>query len=302
MNIDFAHVTENPLINGIEILRRDQDPPGAEPNDLRTAPVTTTGSAAATPIAGALGIDWTQFRGSFVAGGKLWYGKADGTFNSRTYSAGSFGPEVKIDPYNDPAWAGVDTGSGNTFDGNPVNLYSQLSGVTGMAYAGGKLYYTKTNDSNLYWRWFNADSGIVGSDTFTANGGRELERHAGAVRRLGTAVLREQDRRLAELRHPRRERPLGAAHAGRLAAHRRQRLALAGPVPGARQHHAGQRGPDGGLHLRVRRPGLHLRRLDLDATATAASPPTPGSSATAARRPARPRRTPTVPPGPTRWS
>ena len=172
VNIDFAHRVENPLVNGIEILRRDLAPPGAEPNDLRTAPVTTTGSSPSTPIAGALGIDWTQFRGSFVAGGKLWYGKADGTFNSRTYSAGNFGPEVKIDPYNDPVWAGVDTGSGNTFDGNPVNLYSQLSGVTGMAYAGGKLYYTKTSDSNLYWRWFNTDSGIVGSDTFTANGGR----------------------------------------------------------------------------------------------------------------------------------
>ena len=78
-------------------------------------------------------------RGSFVSGGKLWYGKSDGTFKSRTYSNGTFGPEVNVDPYNDPDWAGIDTGSGNTYDGKPNALYSQMAGVTGMAYSGGKL-------------------------------------------------------------------------------------------------------------------------------------------------------------------
>ena len=172
VNIDFGFEINSPLVNAIEIVRRDQAAPAAGPADLRTSAVTTSGAAAATPY-GATDIDWSQFRGSFVAGGKLWYGKGDGTFNSRPYSDGAFGAETKVDPYNDPDWAGVQTGSGNTFDGKPVNLYSQLSSVTGMAYAGGKLYYVKNNDGNLYWRWFNADSGIVGSDTFTANGGRD---------------------------------------------------------------------------------------------------------------------------------
>ncbi len=38
--------------------------------------------------------------------------------------------------------------------------------------AGDRIYYTRSGDSNLYWRGFNADSGIVGSYVYTANGGR----------------------------------------------------------------------------------------------------------------------------------
>ena len=33
------------------------------------------------------------------------------------------------------------------------------------------IYYTRSGDSNLYWRWFNVDSGIIGSEFFTANAG-----------------------------------------------------------------------------------------------------------------------------------
>lgn len=173
VNIDLTHeAADNPLINGIEIVRTDQAPPGTGNNDLRTAPVTTSGSQPATTVS-SQGIDWTTFRGSFVAGGKLWYGKNDGTFDSRTFANGSFGPEVRVDPYHDPVWDGVDTGSGNTFDGVPPTLYSQMTSVTGMAYAGGRLYYTLTGDSHLYWRWFNTDSGVIGTQEFTADGGRD---------------------------------------------------------------------------------------------------------------------------------
>ncbi|HZJ06916.1 MAG TPA: PKD domain-containing protein [Nocardioidaceae bacterium] len=172
VNVDFAHVTENPLVNAIEIVRTDQAPPAVATNDLRTVPVTTSGAQPGSSV-GTAGVDWTTVRGSFVAGGKLYYGTSDGTFGSRTYSNGNFGPEVKIDPYNDPDWAGISTGSGNNYDGRPNALYGQLSSVNGMAYAGGKLYYTRTNDSNLYWRWFNADSGVIGSDQFTSNGSRD---------------------------------------------------------------------------------------------------------------------------------
>jgi PKD repeat protein len=47
-----------------------------------------------------------------------------------------------------------------------------MGGVSGMAYTAGKLYYVKNGDANLYWRWFNVDSGIIGADEFTSNGGR----------------------------------------------------------------------------------------------------------------------------------
>ena len=173
VNIDFSHEVENPLINAIEIVRTDQAPPAPDTNDLRTVPVTTSGAQTGASV-GDGGVDWTAVRGAFIAGGKLYYGKNTGTFNSRTYNSanGSFGPEVKIDPYNDPDWAGIDTGSGNTYDGKVNTLYGQMGSVSGMAYMGGKLYYVRNNDANLHWRWFNVDSGIIGSDEFTANGGR----------------------------------------------------------------------------------------------------------------------------------
>ena len=144
---------------------------GAASNNLRVAPLTTSGAGAATTT-DAQGVAWSGVRGGFFAGGKLFYGKSDNTFDSRTLTGSTFGPEVKIDPYHDPVWDGVDTGSNNTYDGVAPALYGQLSTVNGMAYANGKLYYTRGNDSNLYWRWFNADSGIIGTDEFTANGGR----------------------------------------------------------------------------------------------------------------------------------
>ena len=162
---------------GTVFIGGNQNPATATTNDLRTAPITTAGASAATAAADA-GVAWSAVRGSFVAGGKLWYGKSDGTFQSRTYADGgmTFGPEVKVDPYNDPVWAGVDTGSNNTYDGKVPDLYpafsSTTSPVTGMAYADGKLYYVRKNDTNLYWRWFNADSGMIGSQQSTANGGR----------------------------------------------------------------------------------------------------------------------------------
>ncbi len=40
-----------------------------------------------------------------------------------------------------------------------------------MFYSGDRVYYTRSGDGNLYWRWFNVDSGIIGSQVFTASGG-----------------------------------------------------------------------------------------------------------------------------------
>ncbi len=164
---------------GTVFLGGNQNPATATTNDLRTAPISTSGAQPTSTVADANNnVTWSTVRGAFVAGGKLWYGRSDGTFQSRTYADGglSFGPEVKVDPYNDPVWAGVDTGSNNTFDGKVNDLYtyfaSTTSPVTGMTYADGKLYYVRANDSNLYWRWFNTDSGMIGSQQFTANGGR----------------------------------------------------------------------------------------------------------------------------------
>lgn len=172
VNIDFSHEVENPLIDAIEIVRTDQAPPAPGGDTLSSVDLSASGAASSADLQSDGGVAWSHVRGSFLAGGKLYYGLDDGSFYSRTTNGTTFGQQTKIDPYNDPNWAGISTGSGNTYDGKLNNFYSQITSVTGMAYGSGRLYYTLAGQSELYWRWFNTDSGIVGADQFTATGGR----------------------------------------------------------------------------------------------------------------------------------
>ncbi len=171
VDIDFSHVLENPLVNGIEIVRRDLPPPATAENALLT--VDFDGTTPGDPESvSPRGIDWNGVRGAFVVGGTLFTAETDGYLHRRTFSADATGADQRVDPYNDPEWSDVDTGSGNTYRGRVPDLYGQLSSLTGLTYDADRIYYTRSGDSQLYWRWFNADSGIVGSETFTANGGR----------------------------------------------------------------------------------------------------------------------------------
>ena len=105
VNIDFSHVRENPLINGIEIVRTDiPSPPTGSSSLTKVAYDGTTATAAA---ADTQGIDFANWRGAFLVGSKVFYGYTDGFLYSRTFNGTTFGPAVKIDPYHDPAWANV---------------------------------------------------------------------------------------------------------------------------------------------------------------------------------------------------
>jgi PKD repeat protein len=129
----------------------------------------TTAGTDATAASG--GVAWGQARGAFYVGGNLYYGfpQTPGSAASyrlvkRTFNGTTYGPATFITtPYLDPAWAGVPTGSGtSTYDGKLPNFYgAELSTVTGMFYADGKLFYTKTGSTALLSRGFSVESGIV---------------------------------------------------------------------------------------------------------------------------------------------
>ncbi|GAB3560771.1 hypothetical protein GCM10027344_14110 [Spelaeicoccus albus] len=162
VTISFGHVTENPLVSGIEIVRTDQQaPPAGNVNGVSR--VEFDGTTASTPTdVGNGDIPWGQARGAFMVGDKVFYGSTDNFLHSRTFDGATWGPDVKYDPYHDPAWANVRTGVGTTtFDGAYPSLYGELPNVTGMFYKSGKLYYTEFGNPNLQWRWFSPDSGIV---------------------------------------------------------------------------------------------------------------------------------------------
>jgi PKD repeat protein len=137
------------------------------------------------------GVAWSQARGAFMVGSTLYYGFPDpANANSyelvkRTFDGSTYGPaQFVTTPYLDPAWDGVSTGSPPPpatpipYDGMFPNFYGQqLSQVTGMFYAGGRLYYVRnagTNNSanraisaTLYSRGFSTDSSIVSGDVAT---------------------------------------------------------------------------------------------------------------------------------------
>ena len=107
------------------------------------------------------GLAPSSIRGSTTIGGRLFYGRADATFAYRALApGGSLGPEVLIDPYNDPAWSNVDTGSGQTYRGAKPNFYAEIPSISAMWYEAGKLYYT-TNGPTVYSRSFSPDSGVI---------------------------------------------------------------------------------------------------------------------------------------------
>ncbi|MGI8693513.1 MAG: PKD domain-containing protein, partial [Geodermatophilaceae bacterium] len=121
----------------------------------------TTASSTST-LPNPDGIEWSRARGAFMAGGKVIYGWSDGNLYTRTFDGTSFGPAVLVDPYNDPFWSNVQTGSGQTYRGVKPNFYTeQLANVTGMFYSAGRVYYTRAGQQGLFARGMSLDSLIV---------------------------------------------------------------------------------------------------------------------------------------------
>ena len=88
-------------------------------------------------------LTWSAVRSAFWEAGKLYYVTGASMF-SRTWDGTTFGPEVNLNTW--PNW----------------------TTVTAMDWDGGKLYYTD-GSTNLYYRYFSLESGIVGSQTFTVS-------------------------------------------------------------------------------------------------------------------------------------
>jgi PKD domain/Malectin domain len=167
LHVDLTNQVENPLVNGIEIIRTDvPEPPAGAAGGLVERNFDGSTAGAATTLSSPL--DFSTVRGATLVGDQLYYGKSDGLFYRRTFAGTALGAEELVDPYNDPAWSTVDTGSGQTFRGARPSFYTEIGNITAMFTDGsGQLYYTLLGDGNLYKRAFSADSGIVHDDRIT---------------------------------------------------------------------------------------------------------------------------------------
>ncbi len=193
INVDFGHVTENPLVNGIEIIQSNpaQPPPTVNGDSLISRSLDSSGNVGPATTRDTNALDWTQVRGAFMVDNWLYYGKTDSKFYKRTFNGTSLGAEIAIDPYNDPTWSNVNNGSGGTYRGAVPDYYGQLPNVSSAFYFGGSLYYTLVGDTHMYSRYFSPDAGgssaaskygdVIGADQRTVDdGGMDWSNIAGA--------------------------------------------------------------------------------------------------------------------------
>ena len=171
VNVDFTHgSTGNPVVQAVELVRLN-----TVPNATAANVVNFNGSSVSSQLlTTTAGFDWTNVRNAVMIGRTLFYGQTDNFLYKRSFDGVTFGPATQVNPYIDPLWNTVITGSGpatQTYTGVLPAWYSQLGTMTGMFYANGRIYYTKTGQNTLYWRWFSPDSGIVGGVENTMPGG-----------------------------------------------------------------------------------------------------------------------------------
>ncbi len=159
VDVDLRNVTDNALVNAIEIV--DNNQPGATPGGLVKRPVNGSGvpTGSATTVDGAE--DWSAVRGAFLLGDTLYYGRSDNALYRRSFNAatGALGAPSPVDLHDDPD--------------NGTRIPFAISSMSGMFFDAGshRIYYTVQGDSRLFYRYFTPESQVVGAQTFTADAG-----------------------------------------------------------------------------------------------------------------------------------
>jgi hypothetical protein len=117
----------------------------------------------ATPISGP-GIDgenWSTQRGAFEQWGKLTYYGAANAYYGRTFNGATLGPATNLSQ----TVGYVDQNANST----PYDQPFDVDTTRAAAYVGGRILYTRSNDSRLWWRWYSTQSGIIGGQQFVAS-------------------------------------------------------------------------------------------------------------------------------------
>lgn len=154
VDISFGHITSNPLVSAIEIVRTDL----ATTATGALSKTSFDGTTAGAQLAVADGdLAWNTVRGTFMVNGYLYTAFSDGTFSRRSYDGTTFGSAELV----------------NTQDKLVVlqQWHTDIASATGLFYDSGRIYYTMSGNSNLYYRYFNVESGVVGAERRTASSG-----------------------------------------------------------------------------------------------------------------------------------
>ncbi|MGC3994504.1 MAG: PKD domain-containing protein [Propionicimonas sp.] len=154
VDISFGHITENPLINGIEIVRTDL--PAAASGGLSKRSFNGTVAGASLAVADG-GLDWDTVRGAFMVNGYVYLAMSDGSFVRRSYNGSTLGSAQAVNGQDE-----IVTLS---------DWQAEASSATGMFYENGRIYFTMSGSNTLYYRYLNVESGIVGAVRYQAASG-----------------------------------------------------------------------------------------------------------------------------------
>lgn len=152
VDIDLGHVVENPLVNAIEIIRRDI--PESAPTGLTKRTFDGAESGASLPVPTS-GIDWDQVRGSFMINGQVYLALQDGTFVRRSFNGTTFGSPAPVATQDELIVL--------------QDWKNDITASTGMFYDFGRIYFTVAGSNQLFYRYFNPESGVVGAKRLVAS-------------------------------------------------------------------------------------------------------------------------------------
>ena len=98
--------------------------------------------------------DWNTVRGAFMLNGYLYTAWSDGTFVKQTFDGTTYGAAVPV----------------NTHDllAPLVDWQNDIKTATSMFYGQGRIYFTLAGDNRLLYRFFTAESDVVGAQRLVA--------------------------------------------------------------------------------------------------------------------------------------
>jgi chitodextrinase len=155
VDIDFVHgAADNPLIDGIEIIRRDIPAGGTfgTRDDVIVRSYDGVGAPTASVVVPGTA-PWSTVRAAFMVNSTLYTLHVDGTIMARALVGQAVGPGVAIDMWSNDVMSDMASMTGIFFDPSTA-----------------RIYYTLAGQNNLYVRPFLAESHMIGATRTTATG------------------------------------------------------------------------------------------------------------------------------------
>lgn len=154
ISVRLTHGVENPLINGIEVIRTDLPPFVSGADKLSRTPYdgTTVGATTDVPTGG---IAFSGVRGVFMSLGQAYIAGADGSFTRRTFDGSAWGTPTAVDTSDELV--------------NLAAWHDEVTRMTGLFFDGpsGRMFFTLAGQNALYSRGFTTESDVVAAARVT---------------------------------------------------------------------------------------------------------------------------------------